>query len=55
MLIEQRINNHVFKYDSEVKILSVDDFNPECDIALDISGIKTLQNMFKFLEDIKLM
>ncbi len=37
------------------KILDIDDFVPELTFKLDINGIKTLMNMFKILDDNKLL
>ncbi len=57
MRIEERLNGgHVFSYDTETKLLYVDEFNDSSySFKIDINGIKTLQNMFKILEDNELM
>ncbi len=56
MIIEETINGgHKFSFDTETKILHVDEFDSERYFKMDINGIKTLQNMFKFLDDNKLM
>lgn len=47
MIIEERVNGgHVFSFDTDTKILKVDDFDSEKNFKMDTSGIKTLQNMF---------
>lgn len=56
MIIEERINgDHTFSYNTETKLLNVDEFDSERELKIDINGIKTLQNMFKFLDDNKLL
>lgn len=56
MIIEERLNGgHIFSYNTETKIMYVDEFNDEIVFKIDINGIKTLQNMFKMLDDNKLL
>lgn len=56
MIIEERLNGgHVFSYNTETKLMYIDEFNPEKNFKIDINGIKTLQNMFKMLDDNKLL
>lgn len=56
MIIEEHINGgHKFSYDTELKVLSVDDFDSEKTFDMDINGIKTLMNMFKFISDNRLL
>jgi hypothetical protein len=54
-IIEERVTNHTFAYETKSKILTVDGFSDESSFDMDVNGIKILMNMFKFLNDNKLL
>ncbi len=49
MIISEYIDNRRFGFDTDMKVLSIDD-GEYGEIKINIEGIKTLLNLFKFLE-----
>ena len=54
MIISEYIKNRQFQYDTETKILYIDLLG-ENGFDIDTNDMETLMNMFKFINDNKLM